>query len=262
MSTRNPHIKTPIEARKGNDGFYYSVDYRSMIEIGDYYLDNLGCLNRCSEDHHLESVNGNNSNALVIESSNPYLGQWIDRKKAQVPIFPEGSIVTSNSSGGRHFEVLSYVHDNRGILVKDENGNQQTLIALFAQLVVLKKGEKISFLGYTIRNCENNDGIVLSGTCGSLANSHLGNYGPGTQQSVDNAMQAAIIYYMLARPEVFSACLVNKIMGSSTSGTMHEYSRLEGEVKKDGGKMPIEITPGDGMNNMIYFKGKPLGWNR
>lgn len=123
--------------------------------------------------------------------------------------------------------------------------------------IVLQKGESIKFLDYTIKNSSNDDGLVLMKNKGKLYETHLGNYGTGTQENIDSCKLYALLYYMIARPETFATTLSYKIRRPD-GGTMHEYYLLKSSLKEAGIEMPKEITCGDGMNAMIYFNGKPL----
>jgi hypothetical protein len=128
----------------------------------------------------------------------------------------------------------------------------------------LPKGQSVMFLNYIIKNCENNDGLVLL----SPKKEHMGNYGEGTEENVNNAKQAALIFYMLARPKIFATSILHKIMDGSGSGTVHEWyllrtSLLSEYMYKTEADFPPEIKePIDGMNCLIGFNGKPLKWIR
>lgn len=134
--------------------------------------------------------------------------------------------------------------------------------------IILKKGEEIKFLDYTIRNSENSDGLILykEGPDAKNYESHLGNYGPGDKDSVDNAKQAALVHFMLARPEEFSRCLMKKIMSGSDRGSMDEWYTLKNCLLKEKIYTSVDDFPeeirysGDGMNCMIYFNDKPIAW--
>lgn len=123
--------------------------------------------------------------------------------------------------------------------------------------VILQKGESMKFLDYTIQNSLNNDGLVLFKEGGKNYESHLGNYGNGTQDSIDLCKKYALLHFMIARPEVFAKSLANKI-NKKNSGTMHEYYLLVHACKREGIEFPKEVTAGDDLNLMIYFQGKPL----
>lgn len=134
--------------------------------------------------------------------------------------------------------------------------------------IILAKGESIMFLGYQIKNSLNNDGVVLSKPNGDLYETHLGNYGICDKDSIDNAKKAALVHYMIARPDGFSHSILHKIMSGSGSGTYHEWynlrsSLLQERIYKTEDDFPLEIQqPGDGVNNLIYFNGKPLQWSK
>jgi hypothetical protein len=127
------------------------------------------------------------------------------------------------------------------------------------EILVLQKGESMTFLDYTIKNSANNDGLVLMkesrGAKGYEC--HLGNYGTGTQENIDSCKRYAIMYFLVARPEKFATQMVNKAMRLN-SGCMSEYYALKHVCENEGIELPSEITCGDSMNCMIYFKGKPL----
>lgn len=115
------------------------------------------------------------------------------------------------------------------------------------------KGERITFLDYEIHNCLNDDGIVLSkkGEKAKLYECHLGNY-----STKEDAMRAAIIHFMIARPDQFSATLYYRVMGRN--GQYHEYFKFRQVLKDEGIEMPSEITAGNDSNFQIYFNNKPL----
>ncbi len=123
--------------------------------------------------------------------------------------------------------------------------------------IVLKKGDQIKFLDYVIKNSLNNDGLVLYHKSRVGYQCHLGNFGEGTQENIDTAKKWAVVFFMIARPEKFATSLVYKIFGGG--GTYHEYYSLFHALKNEEIEMPKEITCGDGMNCMIYFKGQSLG---
>ena len=125
--------------------------------------------------------------------------------------------------------------------------------------LALQKGESIKFLDYVIKNSQNNDGLVLMKEKEERFGyeSHLGNYGEGTQENVDSCKKYAVLYFMLARPEIFATTVVNKIIRSG-SGTMSEFYKIKDVCKNESIDLPSEISCGGGLNSMIYFKGKPL----
>jgi len=123
--------------------------------------------------------------------------------------------------------------------------------------IVLPKGESIHFLDYIIMNCLNNDGLVLFKQNSNNYEYHLGNFGIGTQENIDNAKKFATLFFMVARPEEFATTVVNK-MWRLNSGTQHEYFKLKNVCEKENIQFPTEITCGNSVNCMIYFNGKPL----
>jgi len=94
----------------------------------------------------------------------------------------------------------------------------------------MEKGEQINYLGYTIKMCTNNDGIVLLNSEGS----HLGNYG----EDVELAKKFALINFMLDKPELKSTC-VNRLAGYN--GYWGDYNLLKRAIESDGLEMPSDI---------------------
>lgn len=129
--------------------------------------------------------------------------------------------------------------------------------------IVLPKGEQIKFLDYIIQNSLNNDGLVLIGnnenwnTKSIVYGGHLGNYGTGTQSSVNMAKKFALIHFMLMRPEKFDMALMRRI-NKPGSGSHHEYFALSRVLKKEGLEMPEEITHSRDGNYSIMFLDKKL----
>lgn len=121
---------------------------------------------------------------------------------------------------------------------------------------MLEKGHIVKFLDYEIRNSMNSDGLVLYKPKTSGYECHLGNFGPGSDKDVNNAKRAAIIYFMLARPEPFATTMYYRAMGRG--GQYQEYYLLRNYLQLHKLEMPVEITPGDDGNSQIYFNNKPL----
>lgn len=123
-----------------------------------------------------------------------------------------------------------------------------------------KKGDIKNFLDYQIKYCTNNDGIVLMKHPDRPQEGyecHLGNY-----STLDSAQQAAIIYFMLARPNDFANCLLHKVMRNG-SGTVHEYYIMIDVLKREGIEVPEELMLStDGMNCMIGYKGDKITWEK
>lgn len=121
----------------------------------------------------------------------------------------------------------------------------------------LAKGERINFLDYTIKNSLNSDGLVLMKIkMGAAYECHLGNYGHGDEVSINNCKRAAIIYFMLARPEKFAMNMFYRAMGYG--GQMHEFYLLRQALREENVEMPEEITCSVDMNAQIMFNNKPL----
>lgn len=123
--------------------------------------------------------------------------------------------------------------------------------------IVLEKGKSIRFLDYQIKNSENSDGLVLFKDGADGYETHLGNYGEGTKENIDFCKKDALVYYMIARPELFANTLTRKLR-KPNSGTYREFYLLSHSLNDDGINVPKEVTAGDGINAMIYFNGKPL----
>lgn len=123
--------------------------------------------------------------------------------------------------------------------------------------IILQKGETIKFLDYFIVNSLNEDGLVLLKNGGQPYESHLGNYGDGTQENIDACKKDAILYFMAARPHIFATTLIRKAR-TMRSGTYHEYYLFAGSLQKEEIAIPSEITCGDGSNCIIYFNNQPL----
>ena len=121
----------------------------------------------------------------------------------------------------------------------------------------LKVGDKIDFLDYTIVYTNKADGLVLMKHRDRPQEGyecHLGNFGT----NIDNAKKAAIIYFMLARPEHFATNMLYRAMGDV--GCYREFSTMKEVLEKEGYALPEEITPIDGMNYLIGYKGKKITW--
>lgn len=118
----------------------------------------------------------------------------------------------------------------------------------------MKPGESIDFLDYTIHCCENGDGIVLHKKKQRPQEDyecHLGNY-----NTKESAMQAAVIYYMICRPEVFAATIYYRCMMGV--GQYHEFFLFKNNLLKAGYKMPKEITDDGTINFGLHLNGKPI----
>lgn len=118
----------------------------------------------------------------------------------------------------------------------------------------LTKGDKKQFLDYEIKYCTNNDGIVLYHQSRGGYEVHLGNY-----SSLESAEMSAIIFFMIARPHLFSAQIHYRCMGRP--GAYQEYFAFKKALKAERIEMPLDITPVDGINNFIGYKGKLIKFN-
>ena len=121
--------------------------------------------------------------------------------------------------------------------------------------IVLPKGQTIKFLDYTIKNSPNNDGLVLFKEGYIGYESHLGNYGTGSQKNIDTCKKYAILYFMAARPDKFATILVRKAIGSST---YLEYITFTDVLEEEGIEIPEEMKSGYDPNYLLHFKGKKL----
>lgn len=112
----------------------------------------------------------------------------------------------------------------------------------------------IEFLDYHIIACTNGDGIVLSKDSKKkgyrLYECHLGNY-----SSVVDAKKAAIVYFMIARPEDFATNIFHR---TGNSRTCHEWFRLRDVLKKEKIAMPEEIVASNDGNMVITWNGETI----
>lgn len=104
------------------------------------------------------------------------------------------------------------------------------------------------YLDYTIIMCDNNDGLVLqkTGKKAEAYEQHLGNYGNTAQIE-----KAAVLYFMIKRPEHFAT---NVFRYATGSGTYHEYFTLYTVVQNEGLKMPSEIEASKDSNRSITYR--------
>ena len=119
----------------------------------------------------------------------------------------------------------------------------------------LKKGQSTNFLTYTIKNSENNDGLVLISSKGV----HHGNYGIGTEENVMSAKKDALFYFMLDNKVFFDDSIIAYLNGRG--GTYLEFFKLQRVLALLDIPLPPEITSGAANNNLIFFNNKPLAQN-
>jgi hypothetical protein len=115
------------------------------------------------------------------------------------------------------------------------------------------------FLDYILRDTYNGDGIVLKKEKkASGYECHLGNYGKCEGQgSIDLAKRAAVIFFMLARPEIFATTVFYRLMGNG--GQYHEWFLLRRALLEEGIDMPDELSkPIGGLNHQIGYMGKSI----
>ena len=109
----------------------------------------------------------------------------------------------------------------------------------------------VTFLDYVIVNTGNGDGWVLKKPDTSYENlweCHLGNY-----HNVDDAKRSAIQYFMIARPNEFSAQVHARMNGNHI---YMDYYKFIDVLKKEGIETPAEIGHSDDMNFVLTFNGK------
>lgn len=114
----------------------------------------------------------------------------------------------------------------------------------------MKKGTELKYLDYTIKMCSNNDGIVLlkEGVKAKRYECHLGNFG----KNVLLAKQAAVLFFMIARPQAFATHIYHYLTGSSTS---HEWFALKKVILHEGLEIPEELREDGSINFSISFNG-------
>jgi hypothetical protein len=122
--------------------------------------------------------------------------------------------------------------------------------------LVLQKGEHIQFLDYTIKNCLNDDGMVLLKKGADNYECHLGNYGQGTEENLTFCKKYALLYFMIARPEKFATIIARKLM--KKGGTYLEFSILRQVCENEGIEIPSEITDDNTMNKSIMFNNEQI----
>lgn len=109
---------------------------------------------------------------------------------------------------------------------------------------IMEKGTEFNYLGYTIKMCANNDGIVLISPKGE----HFGNYGT----DVLLAKKYALLNYMCDNPKMRSS-IISRLAESKKGGNWGDFSLLMDCLKKDGFKNPgIKMTKDS--NRMIDLK--------
>jgi hypothetical protein len=103
------------------------------------------------------------------------------------------------------------------------------------------------FLGFEIKNCNNQDGFVLSDplfTVDNLWRCHFGNH-----STLQDAQRSALMQWMIDRPEHFATHV--RRMALTGTGTCGEFAKLKKVMDAEGVKMPKEIT---GLSNMVGDK--------
>jgi hypothetical protein len=154
-------------------------------------------------------------------------------------------------------DVVAYVHDNPKKLrifknleelIEAQDYGDKDWCQRFIRIAQsqcperLAKGDQLSYLGYTIEMCTNNDGIVLLSPEGS----HLGNFGV----NVAYAKKDALINFMLDVPQLRPS-IVNRLHRAS-SGTVGDYTILKRAIEERGLELPIDLKI-DQLNRMIIL---------
>ena len=106
----------------------------------------------------------------------------------------------------------------------------------------MKKGETLNYLGYTIKNALNNDGIILINPTGN----HCGFFG----NNLNLAKKYAFLNYMMDKPRLRST-LVSRLSKSDGGGHYGDYSLLMSCLKSDGLEKPDDVHMTSDMNRMI-----------
>jgi hypothetical protein len=75
------------------------------------------------------------------------------------------------------------------------------------------KKQIVKFLDYSIENTGNGDGWVISKPKGKDYECNLGNF-----NELNTAKKQAMMFFMIARPEIFSHSLVNRTLYGIKSG--------------------------------------------
>lgn len=122
--------------------------------------------------------------------------------------------------------------------------------------------EKIrkKFLDYTIVNSGNSDGWVITKPEGQLYECNLGNYG-----SLDDAKRACVLYFMIARPDVFATTIYYRTIG--IGGQYMEFALLRSQLKKEQITLPkglkevmLKVCDDGGMCEVLTFKKERIGY--
>ena len=116
-----------------------------------------------------------------------------------------------------------------------------------------KKGDETTFLDYKIKFCTNGDGIVLyKDDFKHTYETHLGNY-----STLDEAQKAAVVFFMIARPEHFATQIMLKVMKQG-SGCYHEWFKLKKVLEKEKISMPKELEVTHSPNFMILYNEETI----
>ena len=108
------------------------------------------------------------------------------------------------------------------------------------------KKETVKFLDYVIVNCRNQDGWVLKKEDKYDYECHLGNY-----SCLHSAMEAAVIFFMIARPEKFGVQVFHRAIGSGTWGEYYTFAEV---CKNEDIDLPIEIQCSKDGNCILDFQ--------
>lgn len=103
----------------------------------------------------------------------------------------------------------------------------------------IKKIE-VEFFDMRIVNTGNSDGFVL---LKDEPYRHFGNY-----RSLEDAMDAGVLYFMIERPEEFGICIFHRLMQSKT---YHEWFKLKNYCEKHNIAIPDCVRQTGGANFSI-----------
>ena len=143
-------------------------------------------------------------------------------------------------------------HSGNDIVVENSDGKIEVKPVEFLDGVVLE----IPFLDYTIVNSGNSDGWVITKVPSELNDFKVENYeyNLGNFTNLEDAKEACVCYFMIARPQTFAKTISNKM--NKLGGTYHEGFLLKSCLKRESIPIPSEIGYTNDENCMITFNGK------
>lgn len=110
--------------------------------------------------------------------------------------------------------------------------------------------QKTKFLDYEIVNSGNSDGFVITKPDGELWEGHLGNY-----STLESAKEYCVRYFMIARPNEFSAQICARMTGTQI---YMDYYKFVHVLETEGIKQPEEILCSNDENCTLSFKNKEI----